>query len=291
MNDRNATLRALFAGNKTIVAPAAFDALSAKLVEEAGFETVYIGSYGTAASAFGFADVGLLSLDELVRHARAIVKSVKVPVIADAEGGSDDPANMWRTVREFEEAGVSAIHIEDHAGGKHTELPQQLIPLDKMLAKLRAAMSARRDPDFQIIARTDAIWATKDMPEARRRVRAFADLGVDMVFPCGADLEQAAELRSSVDRKVAVIETPTGPSFAANAGADFVIHYGFCLYAATKGMATALARYKNGFRPQDVAPFLEDEHAFERRFGYAEFSQRSRESATPQAAPTSTVDA
>jgi methylisocitrate lyase len=275
-NNRNAVLKKLFNENRTIVAPAAFDALSAKLVEEAGFDIVYIGSYGTAASAFGLADVGLLSLDELARHAKAVVRSVKVPVIADAEVGADEPANMWRAVQEFEEAGVSAIHIEDHAGGKHTDLPQQLIPLDKMLAKLRAAMAARKDPNFQIIARTDAIWATKDVEEARRRVRAFADIGVDMIFPCGADLETTAAIRSEIGKKVAVIETPTGPGFAAANGADLVIHYGFCLYAATKGMVTALKQYKNGFRSAEVLPLLEDEHAFEDRFGYKEFSERAR---------------
>lgn len=275
-NERNLRLKALLNQNRTIAAPAAFDALSAKLVEEADFDVVYIGSYGTAASAFGLADVGMLSLDELARHARAIVKSVKVPVIADAEGGPDDAANMWRTVQEFEDAGVSAIHIEDHAGGKHTDLPQHLIPLEKMLAKLRAAMAARTDPDFQIIARTDAIWAMKDVEEARRRVRAFADIGVDMVFPCGADLATAAALRSEIGKKVVVIETPTGPGFAEAQGADLVIHYGFCLYAAAKGMAEALKHYKNGFHPAKVLPFLEDEHVFESRFDYKGFSERAR---------------
>lgn len=281
-HDRNAALKAFFDEKRTIAAPAAFDCLSAKLVEEAGFDVVYVGSYGTAASAFGLPDVGLLSLDELARHARAIVKSVKVPVIADAEGGSDDPANMWRTVQEFEDAGVSAIHIEDHAGGKHTDLPQQLIPLDKMLAKLRAALAARKDPNFQIIARTDAVWALKDVAEARRRVRAFADIGVDMIFPCGADLQTTAELRAETGKKVVVIETPTGPGFAAAQGADLVIHYGFCLYAATRGMVNALKQYKKGFRPEDVLPLLEGEHAFEDRFGYKEFSERARLARQPE---------
>ena len=274
-NNRNAVLKTLFSQNRCIAAPAAFDALSAKLIQETGYDVVYIGSYGTAASAFGLADVGLLSIDELARHARAIVNAVDVPVIADAEGGAAEPANVWRTVRQFEDAGVSAIHIEDHAGGKHTSLPQRLIPLDLMLAKLRAALAARRDPDFQIIARTDAIWAMGDKEEARRRVQAFAELGVDMIFPCGADLETAAELRALTGKKVTVIETPTGPGFAAAGGADLVIHYGFCLYAASRGMIDALRRYRDGFRGADVLPLLEDEHEFEKRFGYDAFAQRT----------------
>jgi len=276
-NNRNTTLKALLDGNRCIVAPAAFDALSAKLVQETLYDVVYIGSYGTAASSFGLPDVGLLSIDELARHARGIVNSVDVPVIADAEGGATEAANIWRTVREFEDAGVSAIHIEDHAGGKHTKMPQTLIPLESMLAKLRAALAARRDPDFQIIARTDAIWAMNDKQEAFRRAQAFADIGVDMIFPCGADLQTAGELRASTGKKVAVIETPTGPEFAAANGADLVIHYGFCLYAASKGMIEALRRYRNGYRSTEVLPLLEDEHEFEKRFGYEEFEKRTME--------------
>jgi methylisocitrate lyase len=272
---RNAALKALVAAGTPIVAPGSFDALSARLVEEAGFEVVYVGSYGTAASGHGFADVGLLSLDELVRHARAVAGAVSVPVIADAEGGFHEPGNLWRTVRAFEEAGVSAIHIEDHAGGKHTDLPQQLIPLDAMLARLRAALDARRDADFQIIARTDAVWATGDPEEAMRRVRAFAAIGVDMVFPTGAAPDAVAALRAE-GMKVAVIETPDGPAFAAAGGADLVIHYGFCLYAATRAMAEALRRFRAGYRPEAVADLMEDVGAFERRFGYAAFAERSR---------------
>lgn len=273
--DRSAKLRSLFSENRTIVAPGTYDALSAKLVQEAGFDVVYIGSYGTAASGYGFPDVGLLSLDELVRHAKAVADAVNVPVIADAEGGFHDPANIWRTVHAFEDAGVSAIHIEDHAGGKHTPVPQQLIPLDQMLAKLRAALDARRDPNFQIIARTDAIWATNDIEEAMRRVRAFADLGVDMVFPTGADLKTVAEIRRQQSKKIVVIETPESESFGAAGAADLVIHYGFCLYAATKGMAEALGRFRNGYRPEAVGNLMEDVHAFESRFGYDAFAERA----------------
>lgn len=280
-NNRNAALKTLLDKNRCIVAPAAFDAFSAKLVQETNYDVVYIGSYGTAASSLGLPDVGLLSIDELARHARAIANSVDVPVIADAEGGATEAANIWRTVKEFEDAGVSAIHIEDHAGRKHTDMPQQLIPLELMLAKLRAALAARRDPDFQIIARTDAIWAMGDKDEARRRVKAFADIGVDMIFPCGADPQTAAAFRAETQKKVAVIETPTGPEFAATGGADLVIHYGFCLYAASRGMLDALRQYRNGFRSVEVRPLLEDESEFEKRFGYKEFSERTLRFAQP----------
>ncbi|MBK4739254.1 isocitrate lyase/PEP mutase family protein [Noviherbaspirillum pedocola] len=273
--DRNAVLKALLASKKSIAAPGAYDALSARLVEEAGYDVVYAGSYGTAA-AYGMPDVGLLSLDELVAHAKRVVDAVNVPVIADAEGGFHDPANIWRTVRAFEEAGVSAIHIEDHAGGKHTDLPQQLIPLDQMLARLRAALDARRDPNFQIIARTDAIWAQGDIEEAMRRVQAFSELGVDMVFPTGAKLETVDRLRTMTNAKIAVIETPDSEGFSAAGTANLVIYYGFCLYAATRGMSSALRAFKERYSSSDVTSLMEPVTDFENRLGYAEFSERAR---------------
>lgn len=273
--DRNAVLKALLASKKSIAAPGAYDALSARLVEEAGYDVVYAGSYGTAA-AYGMPDVGLLSLDELVSHAKRIVDAVNVPVIADAEGGFHDPANIWRTVRAFEDAGVSAIHIEDHAGGKHTDLPQQLIPLDQMLARLRAALDARRDPNFQIIARTDAIWAQGDIDEALRRVRAFTELGVDMVFPTGAKLETVDRLRTMTNARIAVIESPDSEGFCAAGTANLVIYYGFCLYAATQGMTRALHAFKERYSSGDVASLMEPVADFENRLGYADFSARAR---------------
>src|SRR5437762_11496734 len=103
------SLRGLLAAGKTIVAPGATDALSARVIEAHGFECVYIGSYATAASRFGLADTGALSLPVLAEQARTIVNAVKVPVIADAEGGFHDAANLWRTVQAFEQAGVAAI--------------------------------------------------------------------------------------------------------------------------------------------------------------------------------------
>jgi len=273
--DRNAVLKALLDGKKSIAAPGVYDALSGRLVEEAGYDVVYVGSYGTAA-AQGMPDVGLLSLDELANHAKKVVDAVSVPVVADAEGGFHDPANIWRTVRAFEDAGVSAIHIEDHAGGKHTDLPQQLIPLEQMLARLRAALEARRDPNFQIIARTDAIWAQGDIDEALRRVRAFTELGVDMVFPTGANLETVGKIRAMTNARITVIETPESEGFAAAGAADLVIYYGFCLYAASRGISEALRAFKQRYQSSDASSLMEPVADFEKRLGYAEFTSRAR---------------
>ncbi len=278
--ERNQNLKHLLDGDRSIVAPGAYDALSAKLIEESGFDVVYIGSYGTAASSFGFPDVGLLSLDELVLQAKHVAEAVKVPVIADAESGFHDPANIWRTVRAFEDAGVSAIHIEDHAGGKHTDLPQHLIPLDSMLAKLRAALEARRDPNFQIIARTDAIWAMQDVDEALKRVQAFSELGVDMVFPTGADIETVSRMRQNRSLRVAVIETPESQAYAKSGAADLIIYYGFCLYSASKAILEALRRYRKNYDPINIRDLMEDVATFEQRCGYRSFAERTRKYVT-----------
>jgi 2-methylisocitrate lyase-like PEP mutase family enzyme len=271
-----ADLSAALTGPRALVLPGAYDPLSAKLVEEAGFPVVYVGSYATAAAGYGLADVGALTLDEIVRHAKSVADAVSVPVIADAEGGFFEPGNIWRTVDAFERAGVAAIHIEDHAGGKHTTLPQSLIPLEAMTQKLRAAMDARRSRDLAIIARTDAIWATKDLDEAIRRLKVFEEIGVDYLFPTGATPEMLRRIRTHVRTKIITISLTAVPDPAAwDGAADLVIDYGFCLRAKTKALKESLHLAKTR-DPKAFGPhYLESEAAFEARLGYADFTRRA----------------
>jgi|SRR5262245_54444224 len=174
---RRARLRQLVASGATTVAPGATDALSARLIEAHGFECVYIGSYATAASRFGLPDTGLLSLSDMVEQVRTIANAVRAPVIADAEGGLNDAPNIWRTVQAFEQAGASAIHIEDHAFGKHADVPQRLRPLEEAVARIHAAVEAREDPDFMVVARSDAVWVSGDFEDAVRRLAGYAEAG------------------------------------------------------------------------------------------------------------------
>ncbi|MFZ4807199.1 MAG: isocitrate lyase/PEP mutase family protein [Hyphomicrobiaceae bacterium] len=260
----------------TILVPGCHDALSAMLVAEAGFEVAYVGSYATAAAALGLPDVGALGLDDLVHQAKRIVDAVAVPVVADAEGGFFEPANIWRTVRAFEQAGVAAIHIEDHAGGKHTDLPQRLIPLAAMIAKLRAALEARTDPAFRIIARTDAVWATNDPEEALRRLTAFSAAGVDLLFPTGASPELLQHFKAQVPGRYVVVDGPGHPRFSGReTAASLVLFYGFSLLAATRGLTGALARYRAD-AAADLADLMEPVATFETRLGYAAFTARAR---------------
>src|SRR5579884_2436755 len=177
-------LRALLAGPDLIVAPGAYDALSARLIAQANFPVVYMTGFGTAASVLGQPDVGLLTMSEMVSRAAALAEVVgDCPLIADADTGYGNPINVGRTIREYERAGVAGLHIEDQVWPKkcgHME-GKQVIPMEEMVQKVRAAVDARQDPDFVIIARTDANAVT-GFEDALRRGRAYREAGADVIF-------------------------------------------------------------------------------------------------------------
>lgn len=178
-----ARLRELLAAPGPLVAPGAYDALSARLVEQAGFDVVYMTGFGTTASLIGRPDVGLLSAAEMVDNATRIVAAVDVPVIADADTGYGNAINVLRTVRAYEQAGVAGIHLEDQVMPKKCGhmTGKQVVGAEEMAGKVRAAAEARRDPDFVLIARTDAA-AVHGVDEAIRRGRLYAEAGADALF-------------------------------------------------------------------------------------------------------------
>jgi 2-methylisocitrate lyase-like PEP mutase family enzyme len=181
MNSRQ-LLKQLFKRGRLLVAPGCFDGLSARLVEEAGFEAAYL-SGGAVARSMGIPDIGLVTMSEVIDRAAQVVAAVKIPIIADADTGYGNAVNLVRSVREFERTGVAAIHIEDQITPKrcgHLD-GKEVIPLAEMEKKLQAALASRSDPDFSIIARTDA-RGVHGFDDAIRRGRAFAELGVDAVF-------------------------------------------------------------------------------------------------------------
>src|SRR5246127_3561390 len=152
MNPAAKDLRTKLNGSSMVLAPFVYDALQAKIAEDLGFEAVYMTGFGTAA-ARGFPDLGLLTMTEMVQNVRAIAHAVEVPVICDADTGYGNPLNVWRTVREYEEAGAAALHIEDQIWPKKCGFlsGKQVIPMAEMGPKVRAACDARRDPAFVII--------------------------------------------------------------------------------------------------------------------------------------------
>ncbi|WP_338055275.1 isocitrate lyase/PEP mutase family protein [Sulfobacillus harzensis] len=167
-----------------ILAPGAFDALSARLIEEAGFDAVYMTGFGAAASVLGRPDVGLLTMREMVDHARQIAQAVSnIPVIADADTGYGNPVNVVRTVQEYELAGVAGIHLEDQVAPKKCGhmAGKEVISTSEMAAKIRAACDARRSADFVIIARTDA-RAVEGLDAALARAHQYHEAGADLLF-------------------------------------------------------------------------------------------------------------
>jgi 2,3-dimethylmalate lyase len=192
---KTARLRSLLAGGRLVRAPGAFDALSAKLIAAAGFDVVYMTGYGASASVLGEPDVGLMTLTEMARRAADIANAVDLPVIADGDTGFGNAINVRRTVREYERAGVCGIQLEDQVAPKRCGhmLGREVVPASEMVQKVRAAVDARHDDDFVIVARTDA-RTQHGLAEALARGRAYVEAGADVVFI--ESPESADELRA-----------------------------------------------------------------------------------------------
>ncbi|HEX2932339.1 MAG TPA: oxaloacetate decarboxylase [Candidatus Binatia bacterium] len=198
MNPRQ-TLKQLLRRDKLLVAPGCFDGLSARLVQEAGFEAAYL-SGGAVARSMGIPDIGLVTMSETIERAAQVISVVNIPVIADADTGYGNAVNLVRTVREYERVGVAAIHIEDQITPKrcgHLD-GKEVISIEEMAKKLEAALAARGDPDFCIIARTDA-RGVNGLDDAIERGRAFARLGVDALF---IEAPQSEEELAEIPRRL-----------------------------------------------------------------------------------------
>ena len=286
-------LRELLAGPDIIVAPGAYDALSARLIAQAGFPAVYMTGFGTAASVLGQPDVGLLTMSEMVSRAAAIAAVIAsvvsdLPLIADADTGYGNPINMRRTIREYERTGVAGLHIEDQVWPKkcgHME-GKQVIPMDEMVQKVRAAVEARQDPDFVIIARTDAN-AVYGLEDAIRRGKAYHEAGADVIFIEAP--RSITELRSIAQAFPGVPllfnwaesgKTPPLPLDEIRAlGFKLAIFPVSLLFAATYSMLGLLEVLKQGQTPASFASHmvtfsqftdhigLPDIQALEKRYG------------------------
>ena len=178
-----ARLRQLLTQPGIIVAPGAYDCLTATIIQQAGFPAVYMTGAGTSVARLGYPDLALATMTEMVSNAAAIVEAVDVPVIADADTGYGGILNVQRTIRRYQQAGVAAVHIEDqefpkrcgHLDGK------TVIPVADMVRKVRAAVDARTDPDFVVIVRTDALAVT-GWDDTMRRCQEYVKAGADMLF-------------------------------------------------------------------------------------------------------------
>src|SRR5262249_19048453 len=188
-------LRQLLSLPGIITSLGAHDVYTARLIEAAGLETVFLGGFGASASLLGLPDVGFLTLTEMADAVRRMASRVHIPVVADGDTGHGDLHNVLRTVREFEQAGAAGILLEDQVTPKRCGHFQgkQVIPPAEMVLKLRAALDARRDPDFVLVARTDA-RAVEGIDGAIERANRYAEAGADVCFI------EAPESRQELER-------------------------------------------------------------------------------------------
>ena len=256
-----ARLRALLSAGAPVLAPGAYDALSARLIEQAGFGCAYMTGFGTTASLLGRPDVGLLGGAEMAGSARRLVQAIDIPLVADADTGYGNAINVVRTMQDYEQAGVAGLHIEDqilpkrcgHMDGK------QVVPVGDMVGKLEAAVAARRDPDLVIIARTDA-RAVEGLDAALARARAYRAAGADLLFVEALEgVEEIELVARELSGEQLVFnwaeggKTPPLPyDRLAELGFALVLMPLSALLSATHAMQTALARIRVAGTPITV---------------------------------------
>jgi 2-methylisocitrate lyase-like PEP mutase family enzyme len=241
MSAVRSSLRARLQRGETIVAPGAYDPLSARVVQALGFPAVYTGGYMTGAHTS--ITEPLLTLTEQVEVARKVAHAVDLPVLADAGAGYGDPLHVMRCVREFEAAGIAGIHIEDQVYPKRASYHkglEHIVPLQEFVERMTYALKARRDPDFLIIGRTDAFSAVEgSREELVRRGLTLKELGIDAVMPRG--------VRAREDLAFFHKEVPGVPLLAIAGADDISVHeyadlgYQIIIYATTPAVVAAHA--------------------------------------------------
>lgn len=265
-------LKEALAAGRIVQAPGAYDALSARLVERAGFPAVYMTGFGATAARLGQPDIGLLTQTEMTTHARDMVRAVGIPVIADADTGYGGPSNIARTVREYIQAGVAAIHLEDQVAPKRCGQMAgiRLMDAHENAQRLRCALAARGTDPLLVIGRTDALPAA-GMAEAVSRAKRYQDAGVDLVFVDGIKTVAEAEAvarQVSGPKVVSIVDGTDAAALDASAlqamGFELVFFAVTALFSAARAVEQALADLHRHGTPRAVRPA---------GMRYADFSQ------------------
>jgi 2-methylisocitrate lyase-like PEP mutase family enzyme len=270
-----ARLRALLKQDGMVIAPGAYDCISARVIAQAGFPAVYMTGAGTAAT-LGYPDYGLVTMSEMAENAGRIAAAVAVPVIADADTGYGNELNVTRTVREYEKRGVAGLHIEDQGFPKkcgHLD-DKTVIPLDEYLAKVRAAAAARSDPDFLLIARTDS-RAVIGFEEAVTRMNAALKAGADMAFLEAPQTPEEVEAVPRLVKGPCLLNVVSGGKtpvldldYARRIGFKLAILPGVLLQTAVSAFDGVLAEVKANRRHPDMKISLKEKF---RRMGSDEW--------------------
>jgi 2-methylisocitrate lyase-like PEP mutase family enzyme len=215
-------------------------------------------------------------MPEMVLHAKNVAANIDIPLITDAENGFYHAANIWRTVKEFEAAGVCAIHIEDHEFGKHTHLKPVLLEPEQMVKKIKAALDARTDKDFMIFARTDAAWAFKDMEEAVRRANIYLGAGADAAFLAVASTSLTPELRARINGPVVITNAGDNSlELESKAGVNISLYWPMLLYAAFVACKETCELFKETRDYTKLGKYQFNELEFNKYIPFKEFLERA----------------
>ena len=237
---------------KIIILPGVFDALSARIAEQVGFDAMFQTGYGSSAALLGMPDFGFLNAGETVDNARRIIRAVKVPVLVDADTGYGNPLNVWRLVQDLESLGAAGIFLEDQIWPKRCGhmIGKDVIPKDEYLPKLKAAVEARKSKDFVIVARTDA-RAPIGLDEAIERGKAYKKVGADVIFvEAPRSTEELKKVAEEIDAPLVanMIEDGVTPTLSAqellNLGYRMAVFPLSALYSATYAMRQVLTELK-----------------------------------------------
>ena len=285
MNSSKATLKRIVNERRGLVVPGAFNAMSARVIEDQGFEAVYVTGAGVTNMYMGLPDLSFIGLHEIAEHTARIRDAVELPIIVDADTGFGNPVNTYRTVQILERAGADAIQIEDqvfpkkcgHFAGK------DVIAIEDMVGKIKAAVDARKDSDLLIIGRTDSA-AVHGFEAAIERAQKLAEAGADILFVEAVETaEQIKQLPKLLDRPqlINIVIGGKTPALDAQVLADMgfalVLYANAALQGAVAGMTRALSMLKNNGRLDEdknlVAPFAERQRLVNKGF-YDELEQK-----------------
>lgn len=263
---KESSLKMMIGSNQLVQAVGVFDALCAMLVEFKGFPAVYMTGYGTSATLFGYPDLGLITMTEMVENAKRIADAVSIPIISDADTGYGNPINVYRTVREFEKSGVSAIHIEDQEWPKKCGYMsgKRVITTEDMIGKIKSALDSRSSDDFLIIARTDSL-AVYGIDDAIERANLYADAGADLVYIDGVQtIEHLKRIPAQVNSKPNMVNLgPLTPNMSAaelkQMGYSVALYPAVCLAAMVTSVSKELDQLKTNKKQRN---FTEWNHSF-----------------------------
>ena len=232
-------LRQLLQQPGTLIIPGAHSTMTARIVEAEGFDAVYLGGYACAASAFGIPDHSLITMTELLAQARHVAAAVGIPIIADIDDAGGTPLNVRRTIRECERAGLAGAHVEDLLAGKHfVRRKDVLVSKEEGVARVRAAVDARTDPDFVIIARSDALTVTS-LDDAIDRTRAYAEAGADLVMLPFLKLEDVPRVVEAVSAPLLILAAEEPRDVMEQSGASVVLYPAASLMIAYRAVRDA----------------------------------------------------